>query len=276
MILNLKERKELKEVFDKIEKMEEKLKNNTEYFDTFNFKVYDLFYDREENFEKIKKLTKNINLDNELDFYLSMMWENFEEDFGYMKNNENRFSWIDYENYCGSSYTLKDTYKQLEYNLNENEFYINDTYELNEFLEVCCYGESSYYNEIEFLATMEELRKQNKKTILKRALTYLKNNGGFGDIYKDIETINNTINQTIRCYKYIEYMKKLVNSEDFLTFTLLNTSINNFNFENLNGMELPADVLDSEIFDNCIIKKAGKNIKLYYSFSKNPVLFRIK
>lgn len=277
-MLNKKDKKQLKEIMEKVEKLEKRLEENREYFDTFNFKVHEFFQDKDGNFEIIKQLLKNKDISDDINFYLEMMWENFKEDFEYMKQYENKFDWIEYENYCGSSYVLKDN--QLDYNIEEREFYFSDGYGLNEFLEALCYGDTSYYGNIEIFKTLKAIRKNSKYTNLKNLLSYINetyiDNVLFDNVLTDIGRINEIINQTIKCYKYIEHMKNLVTSRDFLTFTLLNTSKENFNFKNLDGMVLPLETLDSELFDNCIIKRAGENIKLYYSFYKQPVLFKVQ
>lgn len=263
------DRNDLVTIFNRLNRLKTKYEDakTKGAFDTFNFKVYDFFYDENNTFELIKKL--GFNLDNEMYFYLQDRFETFEIDFKEMFD-------IEYKQLYRTSTCYLES-DNIHYS-DSNEITItsrNDS--LIDFLNAMINKEEYYTNDLDLDYFFNELEKYNNKQIITNIVRVYNSKDtdlNLKYILSDISDLETDFKEFLKAQEFIKNSKKNVTNMDFLNTCLYNaTNATNVNFKELDNLILRIDVLDSELFDNCIITDLDNNKKeILYSYYCKPIV----
>ena len=252
--------KNLKKFSKELKNLIKLIEDNEEAFQNFNFKLYNVVYDYDDN------KYKQYDIDFEWDFgcYCDNNWLDFKNDIQYnlvmndinineVGRTSSRFLSTDY---------LSDN--KIEYNFNDLTLLFNDIYtEINLLNNL-----KSFLNDI----------KDSKKRyfILKHCLI---NDYDFTSFSDNLKEIKLEYIKLLKAYHYIMSYKNCVDNVDsFIKERIYSKDCINIlkNLKRYNVKIVPQEIIDIIYDSDCLIKKAGHFYKIYYSLANNPIILNCR
>lgn len=252
--------KDMRNFIKEIESLKNILENNSKCFDNWNYKLYGLSYDLYRNNDNplIKRLS-----DNEFCSYCDLQWSIYEDDL----KNEFDLNLLKIKslgstssNYISTSMLKNNGYGKFELSCYANDFGMLLNY----------YNE--YYIQDNIDCLLEDLKTQNIYSLLRYSI---ENDINFENLISDIQDIKSELFEIIKLYKYIKKYKKNVDDiNNFLYDVYLYDVYGSLeNLKEIDKMEVPSSVIEYIYAEtNCIVKRAGRYCKIYYSYAKQPII----
>lgn len=248
--------KNIRNFIKKVESLADILEEHSECFDTFNYKLYGLSYDLYINNDK--PIIKALYQDSFYE-YCDDMYKMFKEDYSFQFGNSS----VKIENIGDTSARFLST----DILKNDGQGRFEMSYYENDFANLL-YKYDFYYIHDCIRALLKDLKENKIYSILRYCI---ENNVCLENLFDDIETIKNELYEIIKVYHYIiRYKKWTDNINNFLW-----DAYNNDNFKiskDLNNQIVPDSFIEY-IYNHtdCIIKRAGKYYKIYWSYAKQPI-----
>ena len=253
--------KELKKINKELKAVLNLLEKNDYIKDSFNFKLYDLFselYDLKDN-----TLFKNINLDDEVEYYINDNYDMFLDDYNY--NN-----FMKYSTYAGSSQKLSSDILEIY----QDKLYYKK-YNENDFSLLLDNYDTDLVTSLKNL--LSDIENKRYYTLLKYTI---KNNVYIDNLLDDILLLKDEIILMIKSYNYIKKcVKNTDNVENFIDSINFNYIIENNDYsilKELNNRTVPERFIEDLLQYNFIVKKAGKYYKVTYHLYNAPVILKVE
>lgn len=253
--------KNIRNFIKEVESLVDILEKHSECFDTFNYKLYGLSYDL------------YINNDNPLIkmLYKDSFWEYCDDMYGIFEEDLN----FKFDSNSVEIHSIGNTsarFLSTDMLKNDGQGRFEMSYYENDFANLL-YKYDFYYIYDCIKALLKDLKENKIYSILRYCV---ENDVCLENLFDDIKTIKSELYEIIKVYHYIARYKKDI--DDINMF--LKNAYFNFNYLNklkdLNKQIVPYKFIESLYDTDCIIKKAGRYYKIYYSYAKQPIIVIVK
>ena len=148
------------------------------------------------------------------------------------------------------------------------------SYYENDFANLL-YKYDFYYIHDCIKALLKDLKENKIYSILRYCI---KNDVCLENLFDDIHSIKNELYEIIKAYHYIMRYKKSIDDINSFLWNEYNSSgwLNIYNnlglIEQLNNQTVPDSFIENLYTEtDCIIKRAGKYCRIYWSYAKQPI-----